>query len=253
MKKILIIITVFASLNVVGWGVTGHRTIGHIAEQHLSKKTKKELARVLKRESLAIVTTWMDEVRSDKAYNHTHSWHYATIPDGQTYETCEKSDKGDIIETIERLTSALKKGGLDAKTETEHVKMIAHLIGDIHMPLHVGNGTDKGGNDFKLKYFWKDTNLHSVWDSKIIDGKQLSYTELANSINTLSKEEVEKLQNSTVRDWANESITLRDACYEMDEKKSVNYKYDYKHWPTVQRRLLEAGVRLAGVLNEIYG
>jgi len=253
MKKIIIIFAVFASLNVLGWGDTGHRTIGHIAEQHLNKKTKKELARVLKRESLAIVTTWMDEVRSDKAYNHTHAWHYATIPDGQTYETCEKSDKGDIIETIERLTAALKKGGLDAKTETEHVKMIAHLVGDIHMPLHVGNGTDKGGNDFKLKYFWKDTNLHSVWDSKIIDGKQLSYTELANSINTLSKEEIEKLQNSTVRDWANESMGLRDACYEMDDKKSVNYKYNYKHWPTVQRRLLEAGVRLAGVLNEIYG
>ena len=69
MKKILIIVIVFASLNVVGWGVTGHRTIGYIAQQHLSKKATKEVARVLKRESLAIVTTWMDEVRSDSTYN----------------------------------------------------------------------------------------------------------------------------------------------------------------------------------------
>lgn len=253
MKKIIIIIAVFASLNVVGWGVTGHRTVGHIAEQHLTKKAKKQIDRVLKRESLAIVTTWMDEVRSDDAYDHTHVWHYVTIPDGESYETCEKESKGDIIETIERVTADLKKGNLDAKTESEHVKMLAHLIGDIHMPLHVGNGTDKGGNDVKLKYFWKDSNLHRVWDSGIIDGKQLSYTELAKSINTLSKEEVEKIQNSSVRDWVNEAMVLRDACYQIGHKKSINYEYNYKHWPTVQQQLLKAGLRLAATLNDIYG
>lgn len=253
MKKILVIFAVFASLNVVGWGITGHRTVGHIAEQHLTKKAKKQITRILDNESLAIASYWMDEVRSDDAYDHTHVWHYVTLPDGQTYDTSKKNKDGDIIETIERLTKALKKGGLDAKTEVEHVKMIAHLIGDIHMPLHVGNGTDKGGNDFKLKYFWKDSNLHTVWDSGIIDGKRLSYTELANSINNISKEEIIRLQKSSVRDWAKESMALRDACYEVGEKKSINYEYTYKHWPVVQQQLLKAGIRLAGVLNDIYG
>ena len=253
MKKVLIIITVFASLNVLGWGVTGHRTVGHIAEQHLTKKAKKQIDRVLEKQSLAIASYWMDEVRADDAYDHTHVWHYVTIPDGETYETCAKEEGGDAIVSIERMTKALKKGGLDSNTEMEYVKMITHLIGDIHMPLHVGNGTDKGGNDFKVKWFWKDTNLHSVWDSGIIKGKELSYTELANSINIITKEEVEKLQNSTVRDWAHESMALRDACYEMNEDKSINYDYSYKHWPTVQKQLLKAGVRLAGVLNDIYG
>jgi hypothetical protein len=253
MKKTLIILTIFASLNVVGWGVTGHRTIGHIAETHLSKKAKKQVDRVLKRESLAIVTTWMDEIKSDHDYDHAYTWHYVTVPDGETYETSKKETKGDIIQTIERIIAELKKGGLNAKTETEHVKMLAHLIGDIHQPLHVGNGTDKGGNDVKLKHFWKDSNLHRVWDSGMIDGKQLSYTELANSINTLSKEEVAKIQSSTVRDWANESIAIRDACYDIGEKKSISYKYDYKHWSTVQEQLLKAGLRLAATLNDIYG
>jgi len=253
MKKVFIIIAVFASLNVVGWGVTGHRTVGYIAEQHLTKKAKKQVARVLKRESLTIVTNWMDEIRSNPDYDHTHTWHYVTIPDEKTYESCEKEPKGDIIETIERLIADLKKGGLDAQTESDHVKMLAHLIGDLHMPLHVGNGKDKGGNDIKLKYFWKDSNLHRVWDSGMIDGKKLSYTELANSINTLSKEEVRKIQNSTVRDWAMESMKLRDACYDYGEKTSINYKYDYRHWSTVQQQLLKAGIRLAATLNDIYG
>jgi len=253
MKKIIIVFAIFASLNVVGWGVTGHRTIGYIAEQHLSKKAKKQVDRVLKRESLAIVTNWMDEIKSDPSYKHAYTWHYVTIPNGETYESSEKESKGDIVQTIERLVAELKKGGLDAKTESEHVKMLAHLIGDIHQPLHVGNGTDKGANDVKIKYFWKDSNLHRVWDSGMIDGKLLSYTELGNSINTLSKEEVAKIQNSTVRDWANESVALRDACYDIGEKKSINYKYDYKHWPTVQQQLLKAGLRLAATLNDIYG
>ena len=253
MKKIFIILAVFISLHVVGWGVTGHRTVGYIAEQHLTKKAKKQISRILEGQSLAIISIWMDEIKSDSAYDHTYAWHYVTIPDGQTYQTCEKNEKGDIIEAIERMTASLKKGGLDRKTEAEHIKMITHLIGDIHMPLHVGNGTDKGGNDVKLNWFWEDSNLHRVWDSGIIDKKKLSYTELANSINRLSKEEVKKLQNSTVTDWTKESMALRNACYKIGEEKKINYKYSYQHWPTVQERLLQAGVRLAGVLNAIYG
>ena len=50
--------------------------------------------------------------------------------------------------------------------EQQHaLKSLIHLVGDIHQPLHVGNGTDKGGNDIKLKYFWKSSNLHRVWRS----------------------------------------------------------------------------------------
>lgn len=253
MKKLVLSLILLISIPALAWGPTGHRTIGHIAEQYLTKKAKKALKRVLGNETLAIVTNWMDEVRSDDNYDYAEDWHWVTIPDGETYESSEKNPDGDVIDAIERLTNELKKGGLDRKTESEHVKMIAHLVGDIHMPLHVGNGTDLGGNKKRVKWMWRNSNLHIVWDSGMIDYKKFSYTELAASINFTTKEQVIVWQKATVRDWAKESMALRDQCYEdIPEDGSIGYEYAFKNWPTVEKRILQAGVRLAGVYNQIY-
>jgi hypothetical protein len=252
MRKVLLIFGVFISLHVYGWGVTGHRVVGHIAEQYLSKKAKKELQRVLGHQSLAYVSNWMDDIKSDRAYDHTQEWHWVTIPDGMTYEESEKNPNGDIIETIERLISELKKGGLDAKKEAEHVKMLVHLVGDIHQPLHVGRGDDKGGNDVRVRWFSQNSNLHRVWDTDMIDGKKWSYTEIARDINHTTPARVKALQATTVRDWAYESMALRSQVYDVPENGTLGYEYSYKNYHLVERRLLEAGVRLAGVLNDIY-
>lgn len=254
MKKGLIVLGIFASIHVFGWGIIGHRTVGYIAEQHLSNKAKKEVKRVLGNETLAISSNWMDEIKSDDNYDHTHKWHYVTIPDGKRYETSDKEPDGDIILTIERLIDELKSDTVDSNIEKENLKMLVHLIGDLHQPLHVGNGTDKGGNDVKLKWFWSSSNLHRVWDSGIIDSKQYSYTELGNNINHATDEEIRYWQSTNVRHWANESMELRNHCYEnIPEGKSINYEYSYKNWNLLQKRLLQAGIRLAGVINEIYG
>lgn len=244
----------FATSNVSGWGVTGHRVVGKIAEMHLSKRVKKKLAAILENESLAEVSIWMDEIRSDQRYDHTHDWHWVTIPDGMTYEQAEKNKNGDVIATIERLIGELKSGGLSKNQEAEHVKMLVHLVGDIHQPLHVGTGKDKGGNDVKVKWFWGNSNLHRVWDSGMIDKKLYSYSELAERLDRLSsKSEVQRWQSASVRDWANESISFRTRLYDLPEDKNINYRYMYQHWNTVETRLLQAGVRLAAILKDIYG
>ena len=254
MKKGLIVLGIFVTLHVAGWGIIGHRTVGYIAELHLSGKAKKEVKRVLGNETLASSSNWMDEIKSDDRYDHTHKWHYVTVPDGKRYETSDKEADGDIIQTIERLIDELKSDTLSVKIEAQNLKMLVHLIGDLHQPLHVGNGTDKGGNDFKLKWFWNNSNLHRVWDSEIIDGKQYSYTELAKVVNHATDQEIKYWQSTSVRDWAHESMEIRDKCYEnIPEDNSINYEYSYKNWDLVQKRLLLAGIRLAGVINEIYG
>ena len=253
MKKAIILLSIFISYNVIAWGPTGHRVIGQIADKYLNKKARKQVKSILGHESLAVVTVWMDDIRSDSAYDHTQDWHWVTIPDGTTYEQAEKNPNGDIIQTIERLISELKKGGLDKKIEAEHIKMLAHLIGDIHMPLHVGTGKDKGGNDYKVNFFWRNSNLHSVWDSGMIDGKKFSYTELASVVDHPKENETEKWQAANVREWAMESMLLRSRVYDVPEDGNINYEYVYKNWKTVEQRLFQGGVRLAGVLNSIYG
>lgn len=252
-RKVALILCTFVSLHVFGWGMIGHRTVGQIAENHLSKKAKKKIDKILKGESLAVVSNWMDDIKSDDSYDHTHSWHWVTIPDGQTYEESEKNPDGDVIATIERLIAELKQGNLQETEEAEKLKMLVHLIGDIHQPLHVGHGEDMGGNNLKLEWFWESSNLHRVWDSGMIDSEKYSYTELSDIVDNLSRDQVKVWQSSSVRDWANESIALRKQVYDIPEHKNLNYEYRYHNWPTVQLRLAQAGVRLAGVLNEIYG
>lgn len=235
------------------WGKTGHRVVGEIASQYLNEDVRKAVDRILGPESMAIASYWMDEIRADSAYDYTHDWHWVTIPDGMTYEETEKNPNGDIIKALRTLTEDLKEGNLTAKEEAEKLKMLIHLVGDIHMPLHVGTGEDRGGNDVRVEWFWDSSNLHSVWDSGMIDEYQLSYTELAKSINHPTEDQVEQWQNSNVMDWATESMALRDQIYDLPKDKSINYEYMYHNFDTVEKRLLQAGVRLAGLLNEIYG
>lgn len=248
----LFLLTNTTSSNDAYWGQIGHRTVGHIADGMLSKKATKNIKRVLGTETLAEVSTWMDDIKSDNAYRYAGSWHYCTIPDGMTYETAPTQEGGDIIWAIEKIIKELKAGGLSAEDEAKNLKFLVHLVGDIHQPLHVGNGEDRGGNDVKVEWFGSNTNLHSVWDSRMIDGKQMSYTEFADWVNHPSKSEVKALQAASVRDWAMESMSYREQVYDVPENARLGYLYSYQNFDLVKQRIKQAGIRLAGVINEIY-
>lgn len=258
MKKLLVLFSIFtlglttASENSLRWGQNGHRVTGHIAEQYLTDKAAGEIKRVLKNESLAKVSTWMDEVRSDDSYDYMVTWHYVTIPEDETYESAEKEEDGDILWAIEKMTFELKSGNLSEAEEAENLKVLVHLVGDLHQPLHVGNGTDRGGNDIRVEWFWEDSNLHRVWDSEMIESKQLSFTELSDFINHPTKEEINEWQSTSVLAWAKESQELLSKVYDLPEDNRLSYEYAFKNWESVEHRLLQAGVRLAGLINEIY-
>ena len=234
------------------WGLTGHRVVGQIAESYLSKKAKKQVTIILGTESLADVANWMDKIKSEPSYDFMYNWHFVTIPDGQTYESSAKEPKGDVLWAINKFIDELKSDTLSLDQQQHALKSLVHLVGDIHQPLHVGNGNDKGGNDIKLKYFWKSSNLHRVWDSGMIDGQSLSYTEYVKRISHANKEQVAEWQSASVTAWAMESMAMRKSVYEIGEEKNINYRYDYDHIAEVDQRLLQAGIRLAGVLNDIY-
>lgn len=234
------------------WGATGHRVTGLIAQQHLNKKAKKKLARILGQESLAMASTWMDDVRSDSTYDYMVDWHWVTVETGQSYGQSAKNKNGDVIMTIERIVSELKSKKLDRKKEIEAIKILIHLVGDIHQPLHVGCCDDAGGNRVRVKWFRDDSNLHSVWDSGMIDGTKLSYTELGESLGRPDNVVVKQMQSASVRDWANESMSFRKQVYDIG-KGNLGYDYTYENMSLVRSRLLQAGVRLAGLLNAIYG
>jgi len=236
-----------------GWGATGHRVTGEIAEQHLSKKARKKLRAIMGQESLVLSSTWMDEIKSAPGTRHLNPWHYVSIPDGETYETSEISSEGDAIWAIEMLIDSIEQNPkLPIENQRDIIRMLVHLIGDIHQPLHVGRADDKGGNAIRVKWFGNPSNLHRVWDSDMIDGHKMSYTELAASLYRPTRQEIRELQNSGPREWAMESMSYREGIYNYPGEQ-LGYKYVYQHFDTVQQRLLEAGIRIAGVLNRLYG
>ena len=195
----------------------------------------------------------MDFIKSDNTKRHMSPWHYMTIPNGNTYEEVGTPENGDVYVTINRLRKELVSKNFTDEDEAFALKCLIHLIGDMHQPLHVGNGEDKGGNDIDVEYFWSKSNLHRVWDSGMIDGQKYSYTEYAEWIDHASDKQIIKWQSSSVLDWAMESMSHRDQVYDLLESGKINYRYDYDNIELVNERLLQAGIRLAGVLNKIYG
>lgn len=250
-KSLLSLLFIGLIFNAFGWGATGHRAISLIADQHLNKKTRLAIQKILQGQPLAMTGSWMDEIRSDSLYDFAETWHYVTIDDNETYEQSKKNPKGDIIEALERIIAQLKSKKLSPKDEAEHLKMLIHLIGDIHQPLHVGRN-DQGGNSIKLTWFGSNSNLHRVWDSDMIDGSKLSYTELANALPKADAVRIKTLQSLSIRQIATESMTYRSQIYAYGDGK-LGYEYNYKNFNTVLDQIQKAGIRLAGMLNQIYG
>ena len=248
----LVLVSILPSF---GWGQTGHRVVGEIATSQLKPCTEKKIAAILQGESLAMCSTWMDEVKSDKAYDHWDPWHYCTIGDHQSYAEAGTPSQGDILMKLDEITRELETKKFKHGGEANAIKILVHLLGDLHQPLHVGRGDDKGGNDFKIKYFGKSSNLHRIWDSDLIDGTQLSYTEYSQHLlRTTTQDRVKQHQSGSYLDWANESKALRMAgIYPPADLENLSYQYGYENYSRLEDRLVQAGVRLAMVLNRIYG
>ncbi len=236
------------------WGKNGHRATGQIAEVYLTKKAKKNIDKILKGQSLAFVSTFADEIKSDRAYRKYSPWHYVNMDLDQTYEEAEKNPQGDLVTGIDTCIKVLKDENSSEEDKVFHLKMLVHFIGDLHQPMHIGRKEDKGGNDVQVQWFGKGTNLHSVWDSKMIDDYGMSYSDLADNAKDLSKKQVELIEQGSVVDWVNEVHKISVEVYKSVKiGEKLSYRYSYDHFGTVRTQLQRGGIRLAKILNEIYG
>ena len=258
MRALLILyLTLFLSVFSIqaseDWGRTGHRTTGEIAEKHLSRKAKKAIDKLLNGQSLAFVSTYGDEIKSDDQYRSYGPWHYVNFPFGTTYGESMKSEKGDLVTAIGACVAVLKNENSTHAEKVFHLKMLVHFMGDLHQPLHVGIGEDRGGNQFQVRWFDEGTNLHTVWDTKMIEDYNMSYTELAANTNRLSKQNQQAIERGNVLDWVAESRTLCETVYANTKSgEKLGYKYMYDYVNIVRSQLQKGGIRLAVVLNDIF-
>ncbi|OHX68136.1 S1/P1 nuclease [Flammeovirga pacifica] len=244
----------FLPQKVMAWGQTGHRVVAEVAENHLNKKAKKALQEILGDSAyLPIVSTWMDDIKSDKKYSFMSPWHYINLDEGETFKDIQRSSKGDILKAIDDMIKILEDENSSKKQKALAVKVLTHLIGDLHQPFHVGHKSDLGGNKVKVTWFGKPSNIHRVWDSDMIGSKGLSYTELAKFVDTASVEEVVKIQSASTVDMMNESHQLCTRFYKEVGDGKLGYRYIYDNYHVVEDRIMKAGIRLAGILNKALG
>jgi hypothetical protein len=256
MKKCFVLFLLIANIcsaNELFWSKTGHRVVGEVAEAHLTRKARKAIAKLLNGQDLAAVSNFADEIKADEAFREFGPWHYVNLPLDKDYPDVAPSPEGDVVMGIETCIRILKDETSSLKDREFYLKLLVHLVGDLHQPMHVGRAEDKGGNDLQLQWFGRGTNLHRLWDSNMIDDYGMSYTELTNKLPILTKTQLTALKMGNVRTWVEETQQVAAQVYasvEVGEK--LGYRYSYDWWPTVELQLQKGGIRLAAVLNDIF-
>ncbi len=235
------------------WSKTGHRVIGEVAQHHLSGKARKALDKLLGGQSLASVANYADEIKADGMYRKYDPWHYVNYPADKKYPEVPPSQEGDVVSGIEKCMEVIRDVRSNHADRVFHLKLLIHLVGDLHQPMHVGRLEDKGGNDLQVQWFNRGSNLHKIWDTNMIDDYGMSYSELAASLPELSKSEARALQQGSVLDWVEESQDMANQIYDSVEVgEKLYYQYSYVWWTKVEFQLQKGGLRLAKVLNELF-
>lgn len=255
-QLILICAAVLVPAPAHAWGKTGHRITGALAEPYLTTRAKAGIKAILGVETLAEASNWPDFMRSDPSefWQKTASpWHYVTVPPGKTYARVGAPAEGDAVTALARFSATVRDPQASLADKQLALRFIVHLVGDLHQPLHAGNGADKGGNDVRVTFMNRGTNLHALWDSGLIDEEQLSYTEYAAWLGArITAANVKNWSTIDPKVWIAEDVALREQIYPAAGDTKLGYDYVFQHKAQLEDRLERAGVRLAAYLNQLF-
>jgi hypothetical protein len=250
MKRILILalmLVLTIPTKTLAWGHKGHSLIAEVAFKYLDAKTKQNVLSYLNGMSIEEASNWMDEMRSDSKYDYMKPYHYVNFERGSAIKVME----GDNI--INTLNQTLKDLDNIKSMSNDDIKLrlfyLFHLIGDLHQPLHVGYGEDKGGNTVQVSFFGRGSNLHKMWDSEIIEYKALTLEQVL-KMNDFEPSELSALKSINILSWVTDSRSHLKSVYSFNNK--IDDRYVDANYPIVKIQILKAGLRLASVLEYYF-
>ena len=222
--------------------------VAEIAFKYLDPTTKKNVLYYLNGMSIEDSANWMDSMKSYKSYDYMKPYHYVDFNRG---ENVTELSGENIINTLNK---TLKDLDNIKSLSNEEIKIrlfyLFHLIGDIHQPLHVGYKEDKGGNGVKILFCGRNINLHSMWDSDIIESQNLTLTEEL-KLNTFLPSELTSIKKIDVKEWAKGSRNYLKTAYDINDG-NIREIYVDSAYPIIQQQILKAGLRLASVLEYYF-
>ncbi|MCY1517744.1 S1/P1 Nuclease [compost metagenome] len=205
-----------------------------------------------------MTANWADFIKSDTSYNYLSSWHYVNLPENLSQagvaDFLDQEKGPNIYNKLNEMIAVLKNPQSTADQKKMALRLVIHLVGDLHQPMHTARKQDLGGNRVYVTWFNEKSNLHRVWDEQLIDFQQLSYTEYTKAINHASREQITAWQSTSLKDCVFESYQICNSIYATGIKNDdkLSYRYNFDWIGTVNSQLLKGGIRLAKILNDIY-
>lgn len=232
----------FTPSNLFAWGRKGHALVAELAFKNISPSTQKVVLKFLDGLSIEDAATWMDDQRSDRTYDYLKPLHFLNLEKGDSYD---KNSSNNIIAELNNVLADFEQ----LKTlSDEEIKLnlykVFHLMADMHQPFHVGYGKDLGGNKHQIQFDGHGSNLHKLWDSEIIEAKNISFASIENL--ALS----EKNKPIDLYKWLNESRTYLDNIYPSGRVIDDNYLNTGAH--IIEIQLANAGIRLSNILEKYF-
>jgi hypothetical protein len=256
-----------ATIAIVSWshgasafGTLGHRVASAVAESRLTPAARAKVRDLLDPdETLAQASLWADEQR--RLIPGSAAWHYVNVPLTEPrYDARFCPPAGCVISKIAELRLTLASDAATRDDKRQALRLLVHLVEDLHQPLHVGDRSDRGGNDLQVQFFGRGTNLHRVWDQDLVERFSTDESAWTAEIERLAKTDAARgWPKGTVETWADESLAAAREAYRepvsgapIEPGAKLDQAYFDAELPVVKRRLAQAAVRLSSMLNEIF-
>ena len=290
-RCLFLVLTLCCSTATYAWGAKAHLVIGMLAAERLTPATRAAVAEILGNDDLAAATLWADDMRDTRTKTefwtrYAASWHYVNIDRGGDYNSSAKNPRGDAYAALQTFVAILLDepvpagpvrtgldyyfGGLDtdsAEVKRFALKFLLHIIGDLQQPLHSGYAHDRGGNAVKLSWFKDTTNLHTLWDSQLLDSQQRTTAEIARDLSArigrTPASDVRRSESADPQLWIQECQQLLERIYAKHSRTNnfddaysgdayFGNAYAAEFVPTVEAQLVKGGLRTAYLLNSIF-
>jgi S1/P1 Nuclease len=265
MKKCLYLNLLFIATFIHGSPQSAiHTTVAIIAENNLSPRAKTAVAQILNGRTLADVCNYPDEIQNDPEYSYTKRWHYINIPKNLDYNEFKNYVLQDATPNIYsnllidinylKNPATIKIDASRLRDGEEHMlTWIVHLVCDAHQPMHVGRAGDDGGDNVKVYFNGRTTNLYKVWESGLIERQGLSAEQMTTAYDKADALQIKAWQSDAPLQWLWESYQINNKLYNEAEKNNkLEDTYYHENIPVIEQRTEMAGIRLAGLLNEIF-
>ena len=270
MKRILtlVLVAIVAVNTAFAWGRLGHATVAKIAENHLTKRAKKQITEYLHGESIVKWASYADDYKPellvDLGFEPTNAKRYITYPhtfeanaDCTPYRGIEKDGKyvKNCIYYIEKMAKELENAeDLSDSVRVASIALIVHFVGDMHCPEHIRYPEDQTIGYYPV-FFGKDkVRYHSLWDTPIIATRNpWGFSDTAKLLDICSKKEIEQIVAGTPYDWGYDSAKASRKVHDIKEGAKLDKRlYLNEYAPLAESQIRKAGYRLASLLNQIF-